>query len=278
LQKKLLSYLSAKTENQYFITTHSAALMDTPKAEVYHIRLGETGSSVEHSTSDEHRVAVCEDLGYHPSDLLQANCIIWVEGPSDRIYVNWWLTGFDPSLIEGIHYSIMFYGGRLAAHLSNSSNFDPVNDFISLRRLNRRGVMVIDSDRKSRFSKLNETKKRLVGEFNQGPGHAWVTAGREIENYLSPGDIREAVSAVHPTAKHPSESDKFASLLRITSASGKVAAASKVDIARHITIRCSPSFEILDLRIQVQRLANFIHSSNPQTGASLHAIIPAPSA
>jgi len=89
LQKKLVRYLQAETSNQYFITSHSAALMDTPDAEVYHITLDRGASRVERVTSDRQRSSVCEDLGYHPSDLLQTNCVVWVEGPSDRLYLNW---------------------------------------------------------------------------------------------------------------------------------------------------------------------------------------------
>jgi predicted ATP-dependent endonuclease of OLD family len=55
LQKKLLRYLANNTNNQYFITTHSAALMDSPGAEVYHLRLEEGSSIVERVTSNEHR-------------------------------------------------------------------------------------------------------------------------------------------------------------------------------------------------------------------------------
>ncbi len=143
LQRKLIRYLAAHTSNQYFITTHSNVLMDVPDAEIYHITLVDGASAVERVTSGRQKSAVCEDLGYHPSDLLQANCIIWVEGPSDRIYLKWWLKSMDANLVEGIHYSIMFYGGRLLAHLSNAEiDAQDVDDFISLRRLNSRGVIL----------------------------------------------------------------------------------------------------------------------------------------
>ena len=123
LQKKLIRYLYTNTNNQYFISTHSAPLMDTPNAEIYHIQLENGHSLVNRVSSDIKKSIVCEDLGYHPSDLLQANCLIWVEGPSDRIYLNFWIKHFKPTLIEGIHYSIMFYGGRLLAHLSGDDKF-----------------------------------------------------------------------------------------------------------------------------------------------------------
>jgi hypothetical protein len=38
LQKKLVRYLHEKTDNQYFISTHSAHLLDTPGTTVYHVR------------------------------------------------------------------------------------------------------------------------------------------------------------------------------------------------------------------------------------------------
>ncbi len=204
LQKKLVRYLLEATNNQYFITTHSAALMDTPSAEIYHIKLEDGQSIAEHATSDKLRSEICEDLGYHPSDLLQSNCVIWVEGPSDRVYINYWISELSPNLVEGIHYSIMFYGGRLASHLSGEDIDQSIENFISLRRLNRRGVIVIDSDKDKKHARINSTKKRLQVEFNYGPGYAWITDGREIENYLKAECLQKAITKIHPTAKYVS--------------------------------------------------------------------------
>ena len=266
LQKKLLRYLTRQTQNQYFITTHSAALMDTPGAEIYHFRLNDGTSIVERATTTEHRSAVCEDLGYHPSDLLQANCVVWVEGPSDRIYLNWWLRSVAPDLVEGIHYSVMFYGGRLAAHLSQAPDSTEINDFISLRRLNRRGVMILDSDRDKPHKPINATKRRLQREFDTGPGHAWITEGREIENYLQPVQVTKAISATHPKATQIAGVGKHASLLLIKSAKGKQTVASKVEVARYIAEHFEPDLGAFDLKKRVFALRAFILDSNPKTG------------
>ena len=235
LQKKLVRYLDNKTTNQYFISTHSAALMDSPNAEVYHITLTDGQSIVERVTSDRQRSAICKDLGYHPSDLLQANCIIWVEGPSDRIYINHWIKAKAPDLFEGTHYSIMFYGGRLASHLSGDDPGDLLNEFISLRRLNRRGVIVIDSDKNKKGQRINSTKMRLRDEFDEGPGHSWITSGREIENYLPADQIREAIAKTKPSATPISTFDKYENILYIKTRGGKETQASKIAIARYIT-------------------------------------------
>ncbi len=265
LQKKLLQYLTQHTLNQYFITTHSAALMDTPGAEIYHIRLKDGMSIVERATTNEHRSAVCEDLGYHPSDLLQANCVIWVEGPSDRIYINWWLRNTDPELVEGIHYSIMFYGGRLASHLSQAPDSDEISDFISLRRINRRGVMLMDSDRDKPHKPINATKRRLKKEFDTGPGHAWITDGREIENYLPPDFVALAIAKIHPNATPIVGSGKYDSVLHIRSGRGKQTVALKVDVARYIAANFKPDFGLLDLKKRVTALQRFIRESNSKS-------------
>jgi len=263
LQKKLIRYLSDSTTNQYFITTHSAALMDTPNAEVYHVQMRDGQSIIERATSDRHRSAVCEDLGYHPSDLLQANCVIWVEGPSDRLYLNYWIKSVSQAIAEGIHYSIMFYGGRLASHLSGNDLDEEIDDFISLRRLNRRGVIVIDSDKDKKGARINATKKRLQDEFDKGPGYAWITDGREIENYLSSDQVKEAIQKSKPSAKSTSKFAKYENVLSITTRGNKETQASKVDVARHITGAYEPDFKVLDLDKQIRKLVNFICASNP---------------
>lgn len=264
LQRKLMRYLSDQTTNQYFITTHSPAIMDTPGAEVYHITQNNGESRVNRVTSDHQRSEACEDLGYHPSDLLQANCIIWVEGPSDRVYINYWLSNLAPQFTEGIHYSIMFYGGRLLSHLSYSEEEISVGEFIALRRLNRRGVILIDSDKSTPQTKLNATKKRLIEEFNQGPGHAWVTAGREIENYIPPSQLSSAIKNVAPKATPLSAFGRYDNSLKIKGLRGSETQASKMEIAHHISKEFKPDFENLDLKSQILKLSEFIRSSNPK--------------
>jgi len=276
LQRKLMSYLAKQTTNQYFITTHSPALMDTPDAEIYHIVQEGGESKVLRVTSDNQRSQVCEDLGYHPSDLLQANCIIWVEGPSDRIYLNYWLSALEHEFIEGVHYSVMFYGGRLLSHLSFSddtgeaSDESIVEDFIKLRRLNRRGVILLDSDRSNEEDELNSTKNRLIDEFNDGVGFAWVTEGREVENYLPIDQLNESILKATPQATlRRYGSAKFGNLLNITGGKGTKTQASKVGVAHHQVDAYKPaSLDQYDLRSQVQKLVEFIKASNPQTTVS----------
>ncbi len=260
LQRKLVRYLANKTDNQYFITTHSAHLLDTPGASIFHVRHQDGRSTIDPVYTAAAKSLVCLDLGYRASDLLQANSVIWVEGPSDRIYLNHWIHSTDSDLIEGIHYSIMFYGGRLLSHLSA---LDPeVNEFISLRRLNRYISIVIDSDKSRPHSRLNETKGRVKHEFDIGPGFAWVTKGREIENYINPSILENAVKAVHSNASRLSKTGQFDHSLYFRKSSGHlVEKVDKVKIA-HEVIKADPDFDVLDLRKMMSKLVSFIRSAN----------------
>lgn len=186
LQRKLISYLEENTSNQYFVATHSAAFIDTPNAGVFHVSNDGNLTRIRETILRQDRFNVCVDLGYRASDILQANCVIWVEGPSDRIYLKHWISGLDSDLRENIHYAIMFYGGRLLSHLTGDDvgDDDEVAQFISLVYLNRNSAIVIDSDKKSNIDDINTTKLRIKAEFTGLNAPAWITAGREIENYI----------------------------------------------------------------------------------------------
>jgi predicted ATP-dependent endonuclease of OLD family len=260
LQRKLIRYLQDNTDNQYFITTHSAHLLDTPGATVFHTRLQDGATTIERIESPAAKSRVCVDLGYRASDLVQANCVIWVEGPSDRIYLNHWIKTADPALVEGVHYSIMFYGGRLLSHLS--ANDPEVTEFISLRRLNRYISVVIDSDRAKARGVLNETKRRVRDEFDEGPGFAWITKGREIENYLPAEIVAKAVTAVHSGVAGLISTDQFSNILQYRRTSErKIQTADKVKVA-HEVVKEPPDLNVLDLRKQIEKTVAFIREAN----------------
>lgn len=266
LQKKLVKYLADKTKNQYFFTTHSAHLLDAVEAEIFHVTQTNGISSVEAISSTKQKSNICNDLGYKASDILQANCIIWVEGPSDRIYLNYWLTNLAPTLIEGLHYSIMFYGGRLFSHLTANDQDDAtevVDDLISVRKLNRNAVIIFDSDKDSFRAKLNSTKLRLKTEYDSGAGFAWVTKGREIENYLDPDLLEESVKAVHPSASNIIGKSEWHNLLKYKNLKGKMEqTANKVKVARHYVANNSADITRLDLKDRLNQLVVFIRHAN----------------
>ncbi|AGZ39337.1 ATP-dependent nuclease [Actinoplanes friuliensis] len=263
LQRKLLRYLATETTNQYVIATHSAHLLDSSDATVFHVQLTENGTEVQRAGTPQDLSNICHDLGYQPSDLLQANSVIWVEGPSDRIYLKHWISLVDPSLVEGIHYSIMFYGGRLLSHLS--ANDPEVDEFISLRRLNRHIAIMIDSDKRSSGASINATKRRIRDEFDDPtyPGFAWVTACREIENYVPRDVLREAIVATHPNAVPIHDGQAWSAPLELR---GGRAHVDKVRVAREACLRIGPdNLRQFKLDQRLRQLITFISEANGAT-------------
>ena len=183
LQRKFILFL-AKTKNTYFITTHSNVFLDSQfDTSIYHVKNDGRSASLVRSNRTQETFDILNDMGYRSSDILQSNGIIWVEGPSDRTYLLTWLKIIDKTLVEGLHFSIMFYGGRLLSHLSFEMD-EVISDLIPLLKLNRNAFVLMDRDGFSSKTKLNSTKRRIKDEI--GERKSWVTKGREIENYLTP--------------------------------------------------------------------------------------------
>lgn len=189
LQRRLYHfiYTFAKENNCVFLlTTHSNIVIDLYNSldatQILHVTKKGNKTTINSSIKQKELKSILDDLDVRASDILQSNGIIWVEGPSDRIYINHWLKILDSSLIEGYNYSIMFYGGRLLSNLS--FDYDIINhDLIPLLKLNNNSFVVIDRDGKTINPKLNETKARIQKEI--GENNTWITKGREIENYIS---------------------------------------------------------------------------------------------
>ncbi|MFN4865680.1 MAG: AAA family ATPase [Cyanobium sp.] len=272
LQRKLIQYLESQTTNQYIIATHSAHLLDAVDSEVFHVSMAFGESIVSAVQTDQTKLDVCRDLGYKASDILQANSIIWVEGPSDRIYINYWLRAKRPDLIEGVHYSVMFFGGRLFSHITADTDRDMhiLEDLISIRRLNQNSAIMFDSDKDKPRKRLSDTKLRLKDEFGSGGGFAWVTQGREVENYLDERVLRDIVMDIHPTAAGLVSEGQYANLLKYKrKKDGKICVADKIKVARNYTYQAPVNFDVLDLDRQTNLLVNFIDSANGQSNIKI---------
>lgn len=257
LQRQLIGYLQNQTDNQYFITTHSAALLDTEGALIFHTSLNNHGETeVKRIDLPIHRASIGFDLGYRASDLVQANSIIWVEGPSDRIYINAWIKHVDPTLSEGLHYSIMFYGGRLLSHLTAEDA--SVTDFISLGKINRNMALVVDSDKRAPAESINTTKSRVLDEIEKTGGFGWVTAGREVENYIPTSVMENALRIVHPGTVFKTTKSQWATSYQATDR--KNFSADKIAIAR--VASATVDMSVLDLREKIENLVAFIRSAN----------------
>jgi hypothetical protein len=263
LQRKLLRYLRQETDNRYLIATHSGHMLDAAQASISAVRRVDGATQVSPAITPNDVALIGAELGMRASDLIQSNAVVWVEGPSDRIYLKGWISALDPELLEGVHYSLVFYGGALLAHLSPD---DPaVQEFVSLPRINRNFWVLIDSDREREEQPLGQTKTRVREELEAYGGLAgsWVTAGYTIENYVPPDTLRTAVGEVHPNSEPLWQGDQYVNPLGAEQLGGRAAPPDKAAIARAVMERWPESQPWrFDLEERLLELVQMIRRAN----------------
>ena len=195
-----------------FLTTHSSTALDlfgvSENAQIIHVTHdGETARTTTVSAHFDH-LDVISELGAKPSDLLQANGIVWVEGPSDRVYLNRWIQLYsNGALREGRDYQCAFYGGALLAGIELQPP-EGETGLVNLLRVNPNIVVVCDGDRDAEDSPIKSRVERIRAEVENIPGeHIWITEAREIENYI-PGSVL-AQASDEPSLPDPGQYQSF---------------------------------------------------------------------
>lgn len=258
LQHRLFNYLydySINHNKKLFITTHSHIAINTfygrNGVSIYHVTKNNGISSIDIIENDQKKMSILDDLGVKASDIFQSNGIIWVEGPSDRIYIKRWLEVFCPNdIIEGRDFQFAYYGGRLLAHYTCNDEESKTNELINVLKTNRHAAIVMDSDKRTKNSHIYATKRRIRDEFKSLGSFCWITEGREIENYLS----GRAISDFHH--KNISQIDKFDSFPDYIRSLDANFANHKVESARNYSdfITEDNSCNILDLKDKIEQL------------------------
>ncbi len=242
--KDLQSDLKYEAINQLFIASHSPIFINE------FTELGNSGSIYEFSLSEEtvegfmdfkkikkHQpfeqhfskirkiekeyAQILSNLGSKGSDLLQANGIIWVEGPSDIIYIQKWLELYakENNLIQffkGIDYEFSMYGGALLTYLFvNEGNGNAKNELVNLLKINTNNFLITDSDREKGCEKPNSTFEDAKKIFKEtlGDDNYWCdTDLATIEMYCL--KQTEKTWKYHPNCKHDSKDNKVEKAFR----------------------------------------------------------------
>ncbi|MBM6551832.1 ATP-dependent nuclease [Marinomonas ostreistagni] len=201
---KLISIFEKELINhRFFITTHSPSLIDclNEKWAVYRtLKLPDGSSSITPNDNVIKYYETLDSLGVKASQILQSNTVLWVEGPSDRIYLKKWIDIYsDGELKEGKDYSFLYFGGT---NLASFTVLDDIGDnLINILSTSRKACLIADSDCSSQIERDDEgfkaylssmlDKLRTANDNNAGLDSTvedyvkvWITEGREIENYI----------------------------------------------------------------------------------------------
>ena len=265
LQRRIFDYIyeyAVKHDTYIFLTTHSHIAINVfyekENAIIYHVIKEGNHSTVKRIESYLDKAEILDDLDVRASDLLQSNGIIWVEGPSDRIYIKKWLDVFcDNQYEEGKHFQFLYYGGKLLSQYSAHE----ATELINIITTNRNAAIVMDSDKKYQGESLAATKIRIRDEFSKLGMFWWITKGKEIENYIP----KEAIESMLKI-KIEKQCEKFELFPTYIAPLYGNFTGKKVPFANEVKeyITRDNSLDILDLKSQIVKLYNEIEKWNPK--------------
>lgn len=198
LQRRLFRYIikyAKEFGSHFFITTHSNIVIDMlgvdSGTQILHVQRQNDFSVVKTVDSFSKGRGVLKDMDFKASDLLMSNGVVWVEGPSDVVYIELLLGLYQRYLgVEGMgkfDYTIQSLATAVWKYAGfvdfdwNEMNDDIQSKIISLEKLNSNHLLVIDNDnnyediRPSCWSKFEngngKNKAKLVHESMKFSNH-----------------------------------------------------------------------------------------------------------
>lgn len=197
LLRQLALFLLQHTPHQYLMTTHSNHLLDL--AEQRHdVLIHRVSKSVETDGKARFLIRECTrerdillDLGVRASSVYLANCTIWVEGISDRLYLRTWMSRYLDDLpdgaeksrltgyLENYHYAFIEYQGGTLGHWDFADD-DVAGDMdkgLSAIRACSAPLLIADGDIRNKGQRAELLQNELGDQL-------LILDGKEIENLL----------------------------------------------------------------------------------------------
>lgn len=171
------------SEIQIICTTHSPVFIDPSITDIIILNQNIDGY-IKPKVLDAKEVDIAlAELGSSGLDSLLFDVVIWVEGPSDKVYMEKWLHLLRNEFknINNSQIGILPYGGK---SMINYLNIEEI------KLINRKSAFVIDSDKKSRSDEIEPHISHFISQCNKNGIYCWKTKRRSIENYI-PIDVLE---------------------------------------------------------------------------------------
>lgn len=207
----LLSSEYLKNKNLvYFITTHSNHLLDlgANENEVSIYTFSKIKENHHVVTNVKNRdISILTLLGAQNSSVYLANCTLWVEGITDKIYLSAYLKCYVQHLTkevpitrtfdEDLHYSFFLYGGSNIVHYLFKEKFEEIDeeqkselDKIKAGFLSNRIMLIADKD------KGKEARHELFAHQQSTKFKFETLQVKEVENLLSAEFLRQNLHLV----------------------------------------------------------------------------------
>jgi AAA15 family ATPase/GTPase len=190
LQRTLIETFAKHKEHMFFMTTHSNHFLDLAQER------DDVSIQQVSRVNGESRVQASLDygellngLGVRASSVLLANCSIWVEGVTDKLYLRTYLNKYIEDLEdeakksklksyhENLHFVFTEYQGSNITHWNFNDDFGSTGSETPAKRLNRNILLIADADIESKGDRVESLKDALGDAF-------YLLKYKEIENYI----------------------------------------------------------------------------------------------
>ncbi|WP_295894039.1 AAA family ATPase [uncultured Vibrio sp.] len=206
LQRAIIEAFRLRPQHMYFMTTHSNHFIDMAQEyddvslQRVHQELVESDGNEDKKEvtvveSSESSMAVLQSLGVRASSVLTANCSIWVEGITDKLYLRTYLAKFIKELElsnkpraeklkryqENLHYIFTEYQGSNITHWAFNDDVDADSTQTPAKKLSQNILLIADGDIRTSGDRVENLESDLASNF-------YLLDWKEIENYI-PKDL-----------------------------------------------------------------------------------------
>ncbi|TQC95851.1 ATP-binding protein [Moraxellaceae bacterium AER2_44_116] len=204
MQRALIQAMLDKKEHQYFLTTHSNHFLDmaleSDDISIFQVQKeiedGKAKFKITHATAI--LKSVFEDLGIRNSSVLLANCTIWVEGVTDKLYLKAYMKKYLQELSledtkkfkkydlykEDLHYIFAEYQGSNIMHWNFSDDDDNNPKTTNIKCFCGTAFLLADGDIRSKKNQNEGLTRDKILESIFDKGHLEILEQKEIENYI----------------------------------------------------------------------------------------------
>ncbi|WP_335955007.1 AAA family ATPase [Acinetobacter guillouiae] len=219
--RQLMNFYLQETNHYYFFSTHSNHLLDMVD-ESDEVIIQKFVKKSKEGTQNEFdfKIYRCDkdhelltSLGVRPSSLYLANCTIWVEGVTDRMYLSKLMQKYIQELelssypeenkkaekyksfMPNFHYAFIEYSGGNITHWSflddystkqEALDFLENNKGLTAKAITKNILLLADGDNEPKADRLTEWETELSEE------NIYILPCKEIENILSPDIVYKA--------------------------------------------------------------------------------------
>ncbi|NNP72780.1 AAA family ATPase [Acinetobacter defluvii] len=200
--RQLMNFYLNETNHYYFFTTHSNHLLDmADESDQVIIQKFVKEPNKDDSNKFDFKIYRCDrdrdllaSLGVKPSSVYLANCTIWVEGITDRLYITKYMEKYLAELKnsnEGLykkyrrfmpnyHYTFVEYAGSNLTHWSFSDDYaDHLDDKgLSAKAVASEMLLIADGDIQTKPERVKVLQKELKKE------NYYILKCKETENTL----------------------------------------------------------------------------------------------